>query len=58
MYGKPEKKPLVRHWHRWKNNIRLDLTETGWEGVEWMHLAQDRDLWQVLVKTVMNFLVP
>jgi len=28
---------------RQENNIRMDLTETGWEGVDWMHLTQDRD---------------
>jgi hypothetical protein len=31
-----------------------DLRETGWEGVEWMHLAGDRDQWQALVNGVMN----
>jgi hypothetical protein len=30
----------------------------GWEGVDWIHLAQDRDQWQALVNTVMNLLVP
>jgi hypothetical protein len=29
-----------------------------WEGVDWMHLAQDRDLWRIVMKTVMNFPVP
>jgi hypothetical protein len=28
---------------RWEDNIRMDLREIGWEGVDWMHLAQDRD---------------
>jgi hypothetical protein len=32
----------------------MDLGEIGWEGVEWIHLAQDRDWWWVLVNTVMN----
>jgi hypothetical protein len=31
---------------RWEDNIRMDLREIGWEGVDWMHLAQDRDQWQ------------
>jgi Mlc titration factor MtfA (ptsG expression regulator) len=35
-------------------NIRMDLRETGWEGVEWMQLAQDRDQWQAVVNTEMN----
>jgi hypothetical protein len=29
--------------HRWKDNVRMDLKEVGWEGVDWIHLAQDRD---------------
>jgi hypothetical protein len=24
-------------------NIRMDTGDIGWEGVDWMHLAQDRD---------------
>jgi hypothetical protein len=42
--GKPEgKSPLGRFWCRWEYNIRMDLREIFWEGVEWMHLAQDKD---------------
>jgi hypothetical protein len=41
LVGKPEgKRQLGRPWCRWKD-IRMDLMEIGWEGVEWMHLAQD-----------------
>jgi len=36
----------------------MDLGKIGWEGAEWMYVAQDRDQWQVLVKTVMNLRVP
>jgi len=35
----------------------MDLREIGWEGVDWIHLAQDRDQWQDLVNTVMNLQV-
>jgi hypothetical protein len=35
----------------------MDLRETGWGGVEWTDLAQDRDRWQAVVNTVMNFRV-
>jgi hypothetical protein len=37
------KRPLGKKLHRWEDNIRMDLRETGWEGKDWMHLAQDRD---------------
>jgi len=30
----------------------MDLREIGWKSVEWIHLAQDRDMWQALVNTV------
>jgi hypothetical protein len=30
------------HRRRWEDNIRMDLREMGWEGVDWIHLAQDR----------------
>jgi hypothetical protein len=40
--------------HKWDDNIRLETREIGWEGVDWMHLAQDRDQWRTLVNTVMN----
>jgi len=36
----------------------MDLREIVWEGVEWMHLAQDRDQWQAFMNTVMNLQVP
>jgi len=41
------KKLLGRISHRWED-IRMDLGETGWEGVNWIHLTQDRDQWQYL----------
>jgi hypothetical protein len=55
----PERKrSLERRRRRWENNIRIDLREMGWEVVDWIHLAQDRDQWLALVNTVMNFRVP
>jgi hypothetical protein len=41
-----------------EDNTKMDLSETGWEGVDWMHLAQDRDPWRAFVNTVMNLWVP
>jgi hypothetical protein len=41
--GKPEgKRPLGRSKRRWENEIRMDLREVGWKGVDWIHLTQDR----------------
>jgi len=36
----------------------MDLREIGWEVVDWIHLARDRDQWQASVSTVMNVRVP
>jgi hypothetical protein len=44
--------------HRLEDNIKMDLSETGLEGVDWIHLAKDRDLWQALVNKVMILQVP
>jgi hypothetical protein len=54
--GKPEgKRPLGRPRRRWVDNIKIDLREIGWGGMDWIDLAQDRDGWRTLVNTVMNF---
>jgi hypothetical protein len=39
-------------------NIKIDLRETGWDDMDWMDLAYDRDQWRALVNTVMNLQVP
>jgi hypothetical protein len=57
--GKPEgKRPLGRPSRRWEDNIRMNLREIGWGGMDWIDLAQDRDQWRALVNTVMNLPVP
>jgi hypothetical protein len=59
LVGKPEgKRPLGRTRRRWEINIRMDLGETGWEVVDWTHLAQYGDQWRAFVNTVMNLRVP
>jgi hypothetical protein len=59
LVGKPEgKRPLGRPRHRWVYNIQIYLREIGWDGLDWMDLAQDRDEWRDLVNTVMNLQVP
>jgi hypothetical protein len=49
LVGKQERKrPHRRPGRRWEDNIRMDLREIGWEGVDWVQLAQDRDQWRDL----------
>jgi hypothetical protein len=50
--------PLGRPRYRWVDNIKMDLLEIGWGGVDWIGLAQDRDKWRALVNAVMNLRVP
>jgi hypothetical protein len=55
LVGKPKgKRPLGRLRDIWKDNIRMDIKETGREGVDWMHLDRDRDQWRAVLNTVMN----
>jgi hypothetical protein len=57
--GRPEgKRPLGRPRRRWVDNIKMDLREIGWGGMDLIDLALDRDQWRVLVNTVMNHRVP
>jgi hypothetical protein len=58
LVGKPEgKKPLGRPRRRWEDGIIMDLRETGFGGVDWIRLAQDRDRWRAVVSAVMNLRV-
>ena len=57
--GKPEgKRPLGRPRRRWEDNINMNVEEVGRGCGDWMELAQDRDRWRALVRTVLNFWVP
>jgi hypothetical protein len=59
LVGKPEsKKPLGKPRCRWEENTKMDLRKMELEGVDWVHLAQDRDRWVAIVNTVMNLWVP
>jgi hypothetical protein len=56
--GNPEgKRPLEKPRRRWLNNIKIDLREIGWDGMDWIDLAQDRDQWLALVNMAMNLRV-
>jgi hypothetical protein len=58
LVGKPEGKgPLGRPRRRWEDGIKMDVRETGLGGVEWIHLAQDRDCWRAVLNAVMNLQV-
>jgi hypothetical protein len=57
--GKPEGKiPLRRPKCRWVDNIKMNILEMGWGGVDWIDLAQDKDKRRALVNVVMNLRVP
>jgi hypothetical protein len=40
------------------DNIKVDLGKIGWDGRDWIELAQDRDQWRAIVNMVMNLRVP
>jgi len=47
LVGKSEgKRPRGRPRSRWEDNIRMDLREIGWDDVDWIRVAQNRDQWQ------------
>jgi hypothetical protein len=59
LVGKQEGKRQLRRRRRgWEDNIRMDLREISWEGVDWVDLAHDWYHWRALVNTVMNLRVP
>jgi hypothetical protein len=59
LVGKAEgKRPLGRRRRRWVDNIKMDLREIRWDGIDWIDVAQYRDRWRALVNTVMNLRVP
>jgi hypothetical protein len=58
LVGKPERKrPLGRPKPRWKDNIKMDLQEVGYGGVDWIELAQGRESLRSFVNAVMNLRV-
>jgi hypothetical protein len=59
LVGMSERKiSLRRSRRRYVDNIKKDLREIGWDSMDWIDLAQDRDQWRALVSTVMNLRVP
>jgi hypothetical protein len=59
LVGKTEgKRSLGRPRRGWMDNIKMDLREIGWDGMDWIDLAQDRDQWRASMDTIMNLRVP
>jgi hypothetical protein len=59
LMGKPVgRRPLGRPRHTWEDNIKVDLREVRWGGIDWIDLAQDRGRWLAVVYTVMNLRFP
>jgi hypothetical protein len=59
LVGRPEcKRSLGRPRRRWVDNIKMNLTEIGWDGMDCTDVAQDRDQWRALVNMAMNLRVP
>jgi hypothetical protein len=59
LLGKPEgRRPLGRPRRSWVDNIKMDLREIEWDGMDWIDPAEDRDQWRALVIAVMNLRVP
>jgi hypothetical protein len=52
------KRPLGRPRRMWKDNIKMDIRETGIDGANWIRLTQDRVQWRAFVNTVINLRVP
>jgi hypothetical protein len=53
-----KKRPVGRPRCMWVDNIKMDVKEIGFDGIDWIDLAQDRDQWRALVNTIMNLRVP
>jgi hypothetical protein len=59
LVGRSEvRRPLGRPRRRWEDNIKTDIQEVRWEGVDWIDMAQDRGRWRAVVNAIMNLRVP
>jgi hypothetical protein len=55
---RPANKIIPPRFLLWVDNIKMDLREIGWDGMDWIDLTQDKEQWRALVNTVMNLRVP
>jgi hypothetical protein len=59
LVGMPEgKRPMGRPRRKSVDNVRMDLRELEWNGVDWIDMAQDRNQWRALVNMVLNLWLP
>jgi hypothetical protein len=59
LVGRSEGKRAVRRPRcRWVNNIKMDLGDKEWVGMDWIIMAQDGDQWRALANMKMNHRVP
>ena len=59
LLGKPKgRRPQRRHRHRWMDNINMYLQEVGCGYMDWIGLAQDREISRMFVSAVMNLRIP
>jgi hypothetical protein len=59
LVGNPEgRRPLGRPRRMCVDNIKMDLRDREWDGMDWIDLTQDRDQWRALVNAVMSLRVP
>jgi hypothetical protein len=56
--GDPNGRELGRPRHKWEDNIKMDLRETGIDGANWIRLVQVGVRWRTFVRTIMNLRVP
>jgi hypothetical protein len=55
LVGKPEgKRTLGRLRRRWEDNIKVEVRETGFWSMDWIHFGQNREKWHALLNMVMN----
>jgi ribosome recycling factor len=53
-----DKRETLRKTRKLVDNIKMDVREVRWDGMDWIYRAQERDQWRALVNTVMNLQVP
>ena len=59
LLGKPEGKRLHgRPRRRWEDNIKMDIQEVRWGDMDWIDLAQDRNMWRAVVNAVVKLRIP